>query len=230
MHPLRVLYVDDEADIREIVEISLGLDPAFAIHSCSSGEDAIAALAARPTDLILLDVMMPGMDGPATLTRLREGDDGRDVPVMFLTARAEASERDRLLALGAIGVIAKPFDPMTLSALVRRYTPAAETRLAALRARFLDSCRGDAATISGLSLEVPQQARQSEARLRIESVAHAVTEAAGIYGFPLISAAAAALETALGAYDPDGGERKVEDAITDSWLPSRTPPREFSGA
>ncbi len=227
MHPLRVLYVDDEADIREIVEISLSLDPAFAIHSCSSGEDAIAALAARPTDLILLDVMMPGMDGPATLTRLREGDDGPDVPVIFLTARAEASERDRLLALGAIGVIAKPFDPMTLAALVRRYAPAAETRLAALRARFLESCRGDAATISSLSREVPQQ---SETRLRIKSVAHAVTEAAGIYGFPLIGAAAAALETALGADDPDGGERTVEDAITTVVASIEDSAREFSEA
>jgi two-component system, OmpR family, response regulator len=119
----RVLYVDDEADIREVVEIALGLDPAFEVRSCACGGDAVAAVAEWPPDIVLLDVIMPGMDGPATLARLREHRDTAKVPVVFLTARAESSERRRLLALGAAGVIAKPFDPMMLAALVRRYTP-----------------------------------------------------------------------------------------------------------
>jgi two-component system, OmpR family, response regulator len=122
----RVLYVDDEADIREVVEIALGLDPAFEVRSCACGGDAVAAVAEWPPDIVLLDVIMPGLDGPATLARLRERRDTAEVPVVFLTARAESSERHRLLALGAAGVIAKPFDPMMLAALVRRYTPRAK--------------------------------------------------------------------------------------------------------
>jgi two-component system, OmpR family, response regulator len=127
MRAARVLYVDDEADIRDVVEISLGLDPAFEVRSCASGGDAVAIVAEWPPDLILLDVVMPGMDGPMTLAQLRERRETAKVPVVFLTARAESSERDRLLSLGAAGVIAKPFDPMMLAGLVRRYTPAADT-------------------------------------------------------------------------------------------------------
>jgi len=133
MASFRVLYVDDEPDIREVVEISLGLDPVFAVRSCASGGDALAATVDWSPDLILLDVMMPDMDGPMTLMRLRERPQTAAVPIVFMTARAQSSELDRFLSLGAAGVIAKPFDPMTLAALVRRYAPAAESRVSALR-------------------------------------------------------------------------------------------------
>jgi len=123
MESVRVLHVDDEPDIREVVEISLGLDPAFALRSCASGKDALAAIADWSPDLILLDVMMPDMDGPMTLLRLRERPQTAGIPVVFLTARARASEVNRFLSLGAAGVIAKPFDPMTLAAQVLRYAP-----------------------------------------------------------------------------------------------------------
>jgi CheY-like chemotaxis protein len=118
---MRILHVDDEADIREVVELSLGLDPAFSVRSCASGADAIAEAAKWCPDMILCDVMMPGMDGPATLARLRESPQTVNTPVVFMTARVQAHEIEHFKSLGAVGVIAKPFDPMTLAESVRNH-------------------------------------------------------------------------------------------------------------
>lgn len=112
---MKVLYVDDEADIREIVGLSLGLDPNITVETVASGAEALNAVETRIPDLILLDVMMPDMDGPTTLFRLRERPETREVPVVFMTARTQGREIERFKALGALGVIAKPFDPITLA-------------------------------------------------------------------------------------------------------------------
>ena len=117
----RILYVDDEADIREVAVLALELEPAFEVRACSSGEEAVAAAPAWKPALILLDVMMPFMDGPATLARLRELPELASTPVVFITARTQAAEGERLLTLGAAGVIPKPFDPMSLAGSVRAY-------------------------------------------------------------------------------------------------------------
>jgi CheY-like chemotaxis protein len=116
---LRVLYVDDEEDIREVAAMSLELDPELRVETCASGEQALSAAAAAPPDVILLDVMMPRMDGPATLARLQADSRTREVPVIFITARTQAADVRRLLGLGAIGHIAKPFDPLALAGQVR---------------------------------------------------------------------------------------------------------------
>src|SRR6202011_1036303 len=152
----------------------------FAVRSCASGGDALPATADWAPDLILLDVMMPDMDGPMTLARLQERPQTAAVPVVFMTARAQASELERFLSLGAAGVIAKPFDPMTLAALVRRYAPAAETRIAALRNSFLLSARADAKVLAGLRSEIGEKRGASAALRRIETLAHDLSEAAGI--------------------------------------------------
>jgi CheY-like chemotaxis protein len=118
---LRVLYVDDEPDIREIAAIALGLDPGLDVRLAGGGEQALTAIGAedwRP-DVVLLDVMMPGMDGPAVLAALREGPRTASIPVVFITARTQSQDRARLLQLGAVGVIGKPFDPMTLAKELR---------------------------------------------------------------------------------------------------------------
>jgi CheY-like chemotaxis protein len=121
MTALRVLHVDDESDIREVVEIALSLDPDVVTQSCDSGQEALAVAADWSPDLILLDVMMPVMDGPATLARLRDNPRTAAIPVVFMTARAQTREIDLFRSLGAVGVIPKPFDPMTLAASVRTY-------------------------------------------------------------------------------------------------------------
>ena len=115
MSEIRILHVDDESDIREIVDMSLGLNPDFRVRACGSGAEAIEAAAAWSPYLILLDVMMPGMDGPATLAQLRKNPQTSAIPVVFMTARAQAREIDQFLSLGAQGVISKPFDPLTLA-------------------------------------------------------------------------------------------------------------------
>jgi CheY-like chemotaxis protein len=115
----RILYVDDEADIREVASIALELEPDFEVRTAASGVEAIELASVWGPDLIMLDVMMPGMDGPTTLTRLREQAGTRDTPIIFITARTQAKEVDGFRALGAAGVIAKPFDPMQLAGEVR---------------------------------------------------------------------------------------------------------------
>lgn len=120
MSSLAILHVDDEPDIREVASYSLDLDPDVILTTAESGEVALEFLeeGLRP-DVILLDVMMPRLDGPGTLAQLRLLPGLEETPVIFMTARVQASERDRYLDLGAIGVITKPFDPMTLAGQVR---------------------------------------------------------------------------------------------------------------
>ncbi|PTW56566.1 response regulator receiver domain-containing protein [Breoghania corrubedonensis] len=120
---MRVLYVDDEDDIREVAALSLGLDPELEINVCASGSEALAKVREWAPDIILLDVMMPGMDGPETLAKLREIETTAETPVVFITARTQAYEIERFLSLGAVGVIAKPFDPLGLPREVRDHMP-----------------------------------------------------------------------------------------------------------
>ena len=120
---MRVLYVDDEPDIREVARISLDLDEGMVVETAASGTEAVRKAAEWRPDIILLDVMMPDLDGPTTLEILRSRDDTRDIPVAFITARVQGHEVDRLRALGASAVISKPFDPMLLAAQVRAALP-----------------------------------------------------------------------------------------------------------
>jgi two-component system, OmpR family, response regulator len=117
----RLLLVDDAQDIRAIACLSLERIGDWTVVPAASGQAALEALAGgAPFDAVVLDVMMPGLDGPNTLERMRDGALAPEVPVVFLTAKAGEGERARLLSLGAIGVIAKPFDPLTLSEELRR--------------------------------------------------------------------------------------------------------------
>jgi CheY-like chemotaxis protein len=121
MTHLRVLYVDDESDIREVAAMSLELDEGLEVRTAPSGTAALEMLAKEDwaPGVILLDVMMPVLDGPGTLERLRRLDGHADTPVVFITARAQANEQSRFMALGAVGVITKPFDPMNLAQRLR---------------------------------------------------------------------------------------------------------------
>ena len=129
MNAYRLLHVEDEPDIREVVEMSLALDPAIVLKSCATGADALVTAAAWEPDIILMDVMMPVMDGAETLTHLRNDARTAKIPVVFMTARAQAREVEHFLSLGAAGVIPKPFDPMTLAAAVRAFLPAPQAAL-----------------------------------------------------------------------------------------------------
>lgn len=118
---IRILYVDDDDMIREIAALALGMDREFEVRLCASGAEALAVASVWRPDLVLLDVMMPDMDGPATLAQLRQLPAMADVPVVFITARAQGGDREGYAALGAVGTIVKPFDAMQLAATVRGY-------------------------------------------------------------------------------------------------------------
>ncbi|MBR7801282.1 response regulator [Undibacterium fentianense] len=116
----KILYVEDDLDIQAVAQIALEVVGGFTLKTCSSGAEAIAAIEQGfVPDLLLLDVMMPNMDGPTTLSELRKLPTTSATPVIFMTAKVQSSEQDYYFTLGAIGVIAKPFDPMTLATQAR---------------------------------------------------------------------------------------------------------------
>lgn len=120
MAELCILHVDDDENIRALTALAFTLSGGGDVRSAASGGEALEVLSAglKP-DLILLDVMMPDMDGPAVLARVRGLPDHRNTPVIFMTAQTQDHERAALMALGAAGVVIKPFDPMTLGQQVR---------------------------------------------------------------------------------------------------------------
>ena len=116
---MKILIIDDEDDIRRISRLALGRVGGMDVVDASSGDAGMALALTEMPDAILLDVMMPGRDGPGTLALLKAEPRTAHIPVIFLTAKAMSTEVDRLRALGAAGVLTKPFDPMSLAASVR---------------------------------------------------------------------------------------------------------------
>jgi CheY-like chemotaxis protein len=114
----RVLVVDDDDAIREVAQAALELIAGWEVDLAASGQEAVERCAADPPDVVLLDVMMPVMDGPTTFARLQADPRTQDVPVVLLTAKVQPAERRRWEGLGVAGVLTKPFDPLLLSSEV----------------------------------------------------------------------------------------------------------------
>jgi CheY-like chemotaxis protein len=112
----RVLIIDDEADIREVARVSLELVGHYEVLTAGSGREGVEAAGTHQPDAILLDVTMPELDGPGTLTALRENPATRQIPVVFLTAKTQAADRARLSQMSPSGILMKPFDPLKLAA------------------------------------------------------------------------------------------------------------------
>jgi CheY-like chemotaxis protein len=117
---VKILYVEDEPDIQAVAKLALEAVGGFQLEVCSSGQEALQKAPEFAPDLILIDVMMPEMDGPTTVQALKKLPELNDVPVVFITAKVQQNEIAQLKQQGAIEVIAKPFDPMTLSETVNR--------------------------------------------------------------------------------------------------------------
>jgi len=115
----RILYVEDEPDIQAVAKLALEQVGQFTLEVCSSGQEALEKAEQFSPQLMLLDVMMPEMDGPTTLGKLREISGLENVPAIFMTARVQPHEIQEYIDMGAVDVIAKPFDPMTLSNQIR---------------------------------------------------------------------------------------------------------------
>ena len=114
MNSRRVLLVDDDDDIREVAQLSIEATTGWEVVAVSDGAKALVAVAEGEFDVILLDVMMPGLDGPATFRKLQEIPGVSDVPVLLLTAKVQRADLDRYEDLGVAGTLRKPFDPVTI--------------------------------------------------------------------------------------------------------------------
>lgn len=111
----RVLVVDDDDAIREVAQMALEMIAGWKVELAATGQEALDLSRAAPPDALLLDVMMPSMDGPAVVEALRADQRTHDVPVVLLTAKVQPAERRRWEGLGVAGVLAKPFDPLQLA-------------------------------------------------------------------------------------------------------------------
>lgn len=115
----RILYAEDDNDIQQIALLALETLGGFTIKTCNDGTEAVTAIENFAPQLLLLDVMMPNMDGPKALAKIRQIEAFKNTPAIFMTAKVQPEEVEKYIAMGAIGVIAKPFDPMTLADQIR---------------------------------------------------------------------------------------------------------------
>jgi len=116
----KILIIDDEDDIREVAALSLESVAGWDVIKASSGAQGLARAVEHQPDAILLDVMMPGMDGPTTFRELRKNQATARIPVLLLTAKVQGTDQKRFADLGVEAVLFKPFDPMTLSTQIAR--------------------------------------------------------------------------------------------------------------
>ncbi|UYV37816.1 response regulator [Rhodobacteraceae bacterium D3-12] len=116
---IKLLHVEDDEDIREITMLALALSGEFEVLQCDSGEEGLKAVDGFQPDVLLMDMMMPGMSGKEMLEFIREKPAFANTPAIFMTARAQHGEREALLETGAAAVISKPFDPTTLGEQVK---------------------------------------------------------------------------------------------------------------
>jgi len=123
----KILYVEDDPDIAEITLMTLQDLGDFTVKHCMSGQEALAVLPVYAPQLLIIDVMMPGMDGPETVEKMKLTPEGQDLPFLFMTAKAQTHEQAAYREKGALGVIVKPFDPMTLCDTIQRFWEKNET-------------------------------------------------------------------------------------------------------
>ncbi|MSO21149.1 MAG: response regulator [Acidobacteria bacterium] len=123
----KALLVEDEQDIRKVAQISLQFRSGWTVIVANDGIDGLAMAAAEKPDLILLDCMMPRLDGYETCQKLKLDPNLRDIPVIFLTAKSQESEIRKGLQPGAIGYLVKPFNPMSLADEIKKLLESAKT-------------------------------------------------------------------------------------------------------
>jgi two-component system OmpR family response regulator len=218
----RVLLVDDDPDVGPLVVLALGQVEGYTVEVCGSSIDAVERARSFRPDLILLDVMMPGMDGPETLKALRADETTASIPVIFMSAGAAWRDALQYRKLGAMGVIPKPFDPALLPATLRGICcgPPIEQPIKEASPRDFDDLRG--AYLS----ELPENIGAMEAaaatlvtagwqRSSVEALfhlAHRMAGSAGLFGLDGVARAAGILESML--------KRLLE---APRWPPSRPP-------
>jgi CheY-like chemotaxis protein len=216
MTQFRVLCVADEPDAREAVELSLGLDPRLATMGCASGEEALATAARWLPDLILCDFMMPVMDGPELVARLRGNPVTANMPVVFMAEHAQGKEHEYCRSLGASGIIAKPFDPMTLAGSVRDQLRTA--KLATMNDAFGERLRRDAIALAEYRAALGADPMSADVLKQLQACAHKLAGSAGVFGHAMVSSAASAVEGAAIDRAAGGGAPGAVEAYLDVLL------------
>ena len=227
-----VLYVDDDPDICEVVRSSLCLLSGYDVRTADSGERAIAIASEQPPDLVLMDVMMPDLDGPSTLKRMRASAALAEIPVIFLTAKVLPAEIAYFLNLGAIGIIRKPFDPLQLGSEVftlwrkvyeteggvpRKSDAQAQVQaqVKSLTDNFLQRTGADVDVLRAMIERVRHGDRV--ALEEIHGVAHSINGAGAMFGFPEVSASGRAIEhsveEAIASFSSAGASRLLQQLV-----------------
>jgi CheY-like chemotaxis protein len=222
-----VLYVDDDPDICTIVEATLCTIGGLKVRTANSGEIAIDLACEDRPDLILMDVMMPGLDGPSTMRLMRDCAAIADVPVIFLTAKVMPAEISQLLTLGAIGVLGKPFDPTRLCGDIVSLWERSGRHGGAPRPAPVSGLVAEVTSLTGSFL---QRTRRDVGRLRkllerlhtgdgsalreLERLAHSIHGSAAMFGFPAISESGGAIEDLTDAMMSGVGACAAFDART----------------
>jgi two-component system OmpR family response regulator len=206
--PFHILHVDDDALMRDLVELSLAPDPGFLLLSCASGEEALRVVPDWAPDLILCDIMMPDMDGETLLKRLRAEPATASFPVVFMTACTAPRDGGAMTTEGATAIIAKPFDPATLAETLRRHLHT--IKLNAAGYDFRQRLRRDAATLTSFRRGLPAAGPPPE----LQSFVHKLAGAAGIFNYRAVAAQASALEAAIiAARDGSAAPRRVAQGL-----------------
>jgi two-component system OmpR family response regulator len=204
----RILYIEDDADIRTVAQIALEAVGGFTLAMCDSGRTALDAVAAGfVPDLILLDVMMPGMDGPRTLTELRKRDATAAAPVIFMTAKVQASEIAYYKSLGAMGVVAKPFDPMLLAQQVRRLWEQEHALAQSLQALNSAYAEKLPERLQEIAEALQQCVERPDDASRLDMLLlklHSLSGTAGTFGFAELGLRATEMEVLLKNFQKDG--------------------------
>lgn len=228
---MKVLIIDDEEDVRRIAFLSLVHVGHFLVVEASSGEEGLVKARSEQPDAILLDAMMPVIDGPATLAKLRDDASTRHIPVVFVTASSMPAEVDRLRALGVKGVLTKPFnamtlayelesmiltapmthevlDPQVLDPLIQLQERSGVPIVAEIRELFLSALPDRLATL--------RTAVETGDRKGIQQAAHAFRSAAGNLGAVRLCALCTQIETVTNEKDLDQATRLVPELIAES--------------
>ena len=200
-----ILYIDDDRDILTITQFALEKIGGFHVETCNSGGKGLAAAEAMHPDLIMLDVMMPDVDGPSLLRSIQNNRQLCGTPVVFMTARMRPAEIDRYAALGAVGIIPKPFNPVTLSDDIRNIWQTYQRNAAIsaaigyndLRQQYLKNLPAKRTEVEAFLRHI-RVAKPSQAlATRIEHLAHNLAGSGETYGYRALGKAARVLEEIL---------------------------------
>jgi CheY-like chemotaxis protein len=209
----RVLVIDDEPDILAVIRITLRARGGFEVEVCESGGEALEVARRFVPDLILLDVMMPGLDGPATLRALRADPQTAATPIVFMTAKTMKHETERYLDLGAAAVIAKPFDQRTLADQLEEIAGRTPSRvsgdpdpeLAVLLDAYAAALPAKLQEIRDLWARA-ESGPDAEAARTLYLRVHSLAGSAAMYGYVSLSDVASHLEQVLGTSEAAGAE------------------------